>query len=467
MSLLVFYPIWFLSYIIIFFLYKIVFIIFYKYSDRVLPEFKDYNSILKFLFILFYNKRFDFYDKKLNDKDIVFIERERFYNWPILVLIHKIYFKRKKTLKLKIRKMYKFLYKKQTKGVTFKEKYKTYNFFFENKLLNGFNVDKKVEYTLLNKFLSLKFNFFLEKKIKKNDRILLLLLYRKSIFDGPIKLIRFDERGANMINYLDILDNGKLFNKSQLVIDGSKKEFNLKKKHYMGTIYFKNYNISNNYIYYNNFLNKLNIDFNLDFIKDLNNIYPVSFSATNISKYLINLTNNKFNILYLRKNKIFNKSRYSRNRQTYRTGVYWCIYINVIAIIAFYFWFYKFLINFGYLWWLLFLFISAFFIPRSLKYRFYNIYNLLIELGLGLKWFSCIIYNFIIYLYSIKYLEYIYFNIIVYLYHYNIINKNKLINSFSFLHLHSIYYCILWLNDSILWLKNKDNLYLVLYIILC
>ena len=50
--------------------------------------------------------------------------------------------------------------------------------------------------------------------------------------------------------------------------------------------------------------------------------YKVRFKETSLNKF-INLNNiSNFSIMYLRKNKVFNKSRYSRNRQLYRTGVY-------------------------------------------------------------------------------------------------------------------------------------------------
>jgi hypothetical protein len=40
---------------------------------------------------------------------------------------------------------------------------------------------------------------------------------------------------------------------------------------------------------------------------------------------------------FLRKELIFSKGRYSRNRQVYRTGVYWCLYINILAVVALYY----------------------------------------------------------------------------------------------------------------------------------
>lgn len=69
--------------------------------------------------------------------------------------------------------------------------------------------------------------------------------------------------------------------------------------------------------------------------------------------------NKKF--FFLRNNEIFNKSRYSRNRQTYRTGVFWCIWLTVLTVIGLYFYFYVFLIKFTYIWIFFFIFILSFF----------------------------------------------------------------------------------------------------------
>ena len=55
-------------------------------------------------------------------------------------------------------------------------------------------------------------------------------------------------------------------------------------------------------------------------------------------------------IFFLRKNKIFNKSRYSRNRQNYRTGVYMILWLNIIIIVSIYYIFYRFTFNFGFIW---------------------------------------------------------------------------------------------------------------------
>ena len=74
------------------------------------------------------------------------------------------------------------------------------------------------------------------------------------------------------------------------------------------------------------------------------------FNSTSINK-LFNPSNYKnFEFQFLRKNKVYNKGRYSRCRQNYRTGVYMCLYLSIVSIFGLYYWFYKFSFNFTYLW---------------------------------------------------------------------------------------------------------------------
>lgn len=76
---------------------------------------------------------------------------------------------------------------------------------------------------------------------------------------------------------------------------------------------------------------------------------------------------------FLRKNKVYNKGRYSRCRQNYRTGVYMCMYLSIICVFGLYYWFLQFSINFTYLWWLFISFVCSFFLPKFIKYSFYKI----------------------------------------------------------------------------------------------
>ena len=67
------------------------------------------------------------------------------------------------------------------------------------------------------------------------------------------------------------------------------------------------------------------------------NTYNKSEPSSNKYNYIYkpdNLLSENLNLEYyfVRKSKNFNKGRYSRNRQVYRTGVYVCFYVNVIAL---------------------------------------------------------------------------------------------------------------------------------------
>lgn len=106
------------------------------------------------------------------------------------------------------------------------------------------------------------------------------------------------------------------------------------------------------------------------FSKKKISIFFIKFKPSNLIKLYNFFSFNQININFLRKNKVFNKGRYSRNRQYYRTGVYWCLYINIIAVLGFYFWFYRLTLNFGYLWWLLY-----FFFFFCIFAKFFNLYS--------------------------------------------------------------------------------------------
>jgi hypothetical protein len=96
------------------------------------------------------------------------------------------------------------------------------------------------------------------------------------------------------------------------------------------------------------------------------------YSSSSINKHLSLSDLSTFEFQFLRKNKVYNKGRYSRCRQNYRTGVYMCMYLSVVSIFGLYYWFYKFSFNFTYLWWLFIAFIGSFFLPKIIKYRLYE-----------------------------------------------------------------------------------------------
>lgn len=140
--------------------------------------------------------------------------------------------------------------------------------------------------------------------------------------------------GIHTIFYNIHLEN-KLLPKSKVKFDS------LFEKHF--DIQFKKITINKKIEkYYHFFKNKLKIKIE----KPLNNI-NILFNSTSIVKNINDDT--QYTLYFLRKNKSFNKGRYSRNRQNYRTGVYWCLYVNIIVLFGLYFYFYRFTFNFGYL----------------------------------------------------------------------------------------------------------------------
>ena len=109
-------------------------------------------------------------------------------------------------------------------------------------------------------------------------------------------------------------------------------------------------------------------------------------SSSSISKFFNVSNTHSFEFQYLRKNKVYNKGRYSRCRQNYRTGVYMCMYLSVVSIFGLYYWFYKFSFNFTYLWWLFIAFVGSFFLPKIIKYRLYEPTTLLNKLFDFSRW---------------------------------------------------------------------------------
>lgn len=121
------------------------------------------------------------------------------------------------------------------------------------------------------------------------------------------------------------------------------------------------------------------------YIYNLKRIFPIHFNNSSSDKF-INLNKlNNYLFFFLRKNRIFNKGRYSRNRQTYRTGFYWCLWLNIFVVYGLHFVFYRFTFTFGYLWFLLFVLFGSFLFPKVLKYNLFKLDNLLFEFKNFLK----------------------------------------------------------------------------------
>lgn len=140
--------------------------------------------------------------------------------------------------------------------------------------------------------------------------------------------------------------------------------------------------------------------------------FPVKFGVSNITKNIKYKSLKKFIVYYIRKNKVFNKSRYSRNRQLYRTGFYWCLWLNIMVVYGLYFFFYRFSFSFGYLGLGLIVLALSFVFARACQSKFYNPKNLWLEFLALFNWafyLSFLIYNFV-YSYFLKLLNYFILN---------------------------------------------------------
>jgi len=162
------------------------------------------------------------------------------------------------------------------------------------------------------------------------------------------------------------LENFIFLKKFYTVADNFYKYWIFSKKHIFNIFFYKkNYKFFHKVGFYKKNNKNLNNVQNLDISKII-----INFKPDLVAKDLTD-TNYLNSFFFLRKTKIFNKGRYSRNRQLYRTGVYLCLYINILAIYAIYFLFYRFTFNFGYFWIFLFFTVFSFFFFCFFLFNFF------------------------------------------------------------------------------------------------
>lgn len=166
-----------------------------------------------------------------------------------------------------------------------------------------------------------------------------------------------------------------------------KKKFKSFLEIYVSLLKYKKYKLDNNF---KNFYKKL---------------FLIKYKPTDATQFL---SDTNVTVMFLRKNKIFNKGRYSRNRQLYRTGVYWCLWLNIINVFGLYYYFYRFVFNFGYFYIPLLILILSIFGSRLVKYRFYNPTTLINEFLIFFKLFRTFSKEFIIYYVYTIYVQFIY-----------------------------------------------------------
>jgi hypothetical protein len=107
----------------------------------------------------------------------------------------------------------------------------------------------------------------------------------------------------------------------------STKTKNIYKKHYLSifkklNLNYKNLNSLISFLFDKSSLNIIKFNAKINAKK---NKAVIKFNESSTNKFIELTKLSDYCFFYIRKNRIFNKGRYSRNRQTYRTGVYWCL----------------------------------------------------------------------------------------------------------------------------------------------
>ena len=307
----------------------------------------------------------------------------------------KIYDPQKDNLRFDYRTEIQIKEAKSTSPLLFKDAFLNYYFFKNNKkfnksfenLLGFFKVNNKfVAFFFLYRFLYNRFfqpNSFSHKKVVYLNKyfheffFLCFYFFKEISFENNFF---FYNKHTYILKNITKLRNAKI--KKQNILE------NHLGKHILNSKVAAYNNIFNKFQKFNNFflVGKVNVLFNNFFKKnfilnvsnsDLKKNWNIVFYNSFIYKYICNTKLSSYNVYFLRKNRMFNKGRYSRNRQNYRTGVYWCLYINIVAVFTIYYFFYRFSFNFGYLWWLLAIGINCFFFNKFVKYKLYTLQNYL------------------------------------------------------------------------------------------
>lgn len=396
---------------IVFFFKNIIERLYIKYNQTTTIFKRDFNDLSYFekLFLSF------FYRKNIFNKSISNIFRNnnlmnyRQKNYPLIFFFH-LYFERMNytfnNLNL-ITKQFNFFFN----SPIFVKTHNNINFvFFKNKTnSNNFFVYLIIQKLLFKRYYNLCSSIYFDKNNSKNliklNWLFYLFLTSSNGFLKIYDLSKYSDWYDFNFKFIKNFKKVKNSNKNKKIINNNLNKYNLNKYNY----FFKIYS------YYNSFFKKmyshlnkkykslilLNFEFfkknkfllNPNWLKKLNYFYPTRFSESSVSKH-IKLDNiNNYIFLYIRKNRIFNKGRYSRNRQLYRTGVYWCLWLNIMLVYGLYFMFYRFTFNFGYFWWGLLIFAYSIIFSRVVKYNFFNFFFLRGEFFLFLRWLGLIFIN--------------------------------------------------------------------------
>lgn len=272
----------------------------------------------------------------------------------------KIFFKNKK----KTPKTFFFLKKKRPIKNNYFQNKKSYNFVFI-KFLNENNfLNKKTDFNSSFFFYLINFKFFTNELSNYLKLILNDADSKKIVCFFYLKILKqFNKDQVNSIYFYNITkhaDFWQLISKFFFISDSKLKVI----PSYLTTLCMYEKTQETNF---NLELPKLKVLKN-----SLDQKIASSFFFKNKEFVDSNFENLKLNFnffFFFRKNNLYNKGKFSRNRQTYRTGVFLCIWLTVLTVIGMYFYFLMLSIKFTYLIFFFIFFIFLFFY----KYWFFTV----------------------------------------------------------------------------------------------
>lgn len=370
----------------------------YFYSDRnFLSNLPLHHSDIKDIFIFRKFVKFEFFSL-INFNKIKFIEKNftnlSFNHYKFIYLIFKRYAHQSIILNkflgggnilLKFVLIKQFVFKKNYRLFIYNNFYKSYMVFFYLSLAGDLPLKKL---TYVDFFMFVCLNFF---KVRNNCpnvniRYKLDALTFNTIVGGGAAS---PQKNKNFFSadYLAVL-----------------KYFHMCKKYtndILRSVYIKIWSNllvrlnrkTSGLIIFKNFFKTNVVNYDVVFVNFLQNYWPIRLRNDTFTKFTDINSNRNGLLFFLRKAKIFNKSRYSRNRQIYRTGVYMCLYINIIFVYFYIFAFYRFAFNFGFMWVGLGLLIIAMVVGRASRYKFYNFKNLINEGFYFFNWCGFLVLN--------------------------------------------------------------------------
>lgn len=305
-----------------------------KIYDQFILKFLKENMILKNVVINYFLKKNLFFKKKINKKKFFFIKlKEKKINYFKYKVCFNFIFKENFFNKINFINKNSFFF-------NFFNFFLIFKFFFCITLNNYFKIFLNINTEKLKFFY---FFLYLKKNFNSSENKVIFFIDIKKIknFWTTNKFLLT----KNIIYTISNIIEEKFLNLSE--IDYAVQDYVPEKKFYRKNLFL------NSNVYFSHIV-KDRVDWR--FLSKEDDFYFVN--KINIDFFKIN---------FFRLNKLYNKGKFSRNRQTYRTGVFLCIWLTILTVIGMYFYFYTLSIKFTYFYFGFIFFIFLFFYKYIFK----------------------------------------------------------------------------------------------------